>query len=177
MAVLILLCGGKFRKCFSEGTEAKYRIVAETARSPRNLEYFSVDTIRDDRQGTSAFRERNSANEMRGALSALHDAHFTEKFFDSVRIRRLRSGVSRRMNPGRAAKRRHDQPGIVCEDEAVTEPRVMQGLARSIFRECWRIFLERGQRMEIRQQRQFKRKGDRRRVRKQAILGEFSRIG
>jgi len=54
------------------------------------------------------------------------------------------------MNPGRAAESRHDQPGVVGEDQPVPVPRIMQRLAGRIFSECWCVFLERGKYIKIR---------------------------
>ena len=56
MANLILFGSGKFRKCFPEGREVKDRVIAESTRSPRSLQDFSVGAIGDDGQGASAFR-------------------------------------------------------------------------------------------------------------------------
>src|SRR6266849_3284757 len=149
MATQIFFFSGKLRKSFLKSREVEHRIVAESARSTRCLQDFSVNTIRDDRHGSSAFRQSDRANEIRHTLGSCFVSHLAQQFFNPLRICRLRPSVSRGMNAWRAAESRHDEPRVVGEDQSVLKPRVMQRLAGRIFGECWSVFLERGKRMKI----------------------------
>jgi hypothetical protein len=61
------------------------------------------------------------------------------------------------MHTGRTAESGHYQPGVISEYEPIRVPRVIQRLARRIFRKSWRIFLKRRKLIEARQQFQFER--------------------
>ena len=177
MAALIFFFSRDLRKCFLEGREVKHWIIAKSTWSARRLQDFSVNAIRDDRHRSSAFRQCNRANETRGTLGSFFTSHLAQEFFNSLRIRRLRSGVSRGMNPGRTAESRHGQPRVIREDQPAPVPRVMQRLACRVFGQRWSVFFERGKRIEIRQQRKFNWKRKCWRIRERAILGKLPWIG
>ena len=176
MAALIFFFRGKLRECFLERREIEHGIVAESSRSARRLEDFSVNAIRDDGHGASACRQRDRANEISNALGSCLTSHLAQELFNPLRIRRLRPGISCGMNPGSTAESRHDQSRVIGEDQAVPMPRVVQRLACRIFGECRSVLLERGKRIETRQQCQFNGEGSRGRRRERAILGELPRI-
>src|SRR5260370_11526632 len=113
MATLVFLFGGKLRKCSLEGREVEHRIVAKSARSARRLQDFSVNAIRYDGYRSSAFRQRNRANEIRSTLGSCLVAQLAEQFFNPLRMCRLRPGVPRGMNSTRTAESRHDQPQVI----------------------------------------------------------------
>ncbi len=177
MAALIFFFGGKFRKCFPKGREVKHRIVAKSACTARRLQNFSLNSICDDGKCSPFLRQSNRANEIRRAFRSRLAAYLAQQFFNPLRVCRLQSSVSCGMYSRCAAECGHDKPRIVCEDEPVVQPRVMQRLARCVLRRRRSIFFKRGKHIEIRQQRQVNDKRSCGCCRQSAIFGKFAWVG
>src|SRR5207253_9827653 len=120
LAALIFAYGGELRKCFLESWEVGPRIIAKSARSTWCLQDFSVHTTRDDGHGSSAFRQCNRANKICSTLESRLAAHLVQQFFNPLRICRLQPGVPCGMHSGRTPESRHDQTGVIGEDQPIS---------------------------------------------------------
>src|ERR1700693_777880 len=87
------------------------------------------------------------------------------------------SGVASGVHAGGAAERGDDETGIVGENQAIAETRIVEGFSGGIFREAGGVFLERRESLEPRQQLHLNRADRRQGLRQSTILGELSAVG
>ena len=144
MAVQVLFFARYFRVRFFESREEKYRIVAESALPPRLLQKNSFRRRRKKPTYPSRFRHGHYAYKMRSPLFLFFSAHLAQQFPDAVRVRGVRSSVPRRKHARRAAESRHNEPGIIRNNQSLGKAAVVQRLARGIFREGRPYFLKNG---------------------------------
>src|SRR6267378_7429314 len=104
MTVLILFFRGELRERFLQDREVEDRIVAESSRTARRFQYFSVYVIRNHCDCSSFFRQRNCANKIRSTLVSRLISQFAKKFFNPLLICRFQSRISRGLNPGSTPK-------------------------------------------------------------------------
>ena len=176
MTVLVFLFGGYFRERLLQFRNIENRVISKTIIAAGSLQDLSIDATANNCDRVPSPSNRYRTNKVRPPLVRSLVLKFREQFRDSIRARRVWTCVSRGMHPRRSVQRRHDEAGVIRENKSIMKPRVVQTFAQRVLAKRQLILIERGQGIEIREQR----KCDlhlRHRACKRPKFIKFSRIG